>query len=444
MSESKPSSRTLDRDVAGGIAASVASRRPVVAVVGGGISGLAVAHYVRRTGAECIVLEAAHRTGGVIASLHEEGRILELGPQRTRLTPPLLALVESLGLTDRLVTAPDLPLYIYSRGRLRSVPLDLCGALTTDLISWTDRLRMLCEPFTRGLDPNESAADFFIRKFGRRVYREALAPLFGDLYGSDPAEMPAGHALAALLRSLRIEGSLLRALFRAFRSGKRFCACSFDGGLQVLTDAMASRLGGRVRTLSTVQAIHRDGSRYRIVLDVDEISADRVVLACPAGPAARMLATLDSGTSERLGTLRYNRFAVVHLIAENPFHGSGYQVTLGSGFATCGVTCNAALFDRAGLYTAFLGGAGRRNVPELPDADLGALASTEFGEITGGASRPLAVHRTYMPAWDTSWNGLADVHLPQGMNICANWLGRPGITARLAEAEKMAEQVAAA
>lgn len=445
MSELKVSPRTSDRSVSdvAEVFPHVARKRPMVAVVGGGISGLAVGCYLERSAADCVVFEAADRPGGVIASRHIDGQVLELGPQRTRLTAPLRALVESLDLTDRLITAPDLPLYIFSRGKLRIVPLDLRTALTTDLISWMGRIRILAEPMTMGLVAGESAADYFVRKFGRPTYREAIAPLFGDLYGSDPADMPARYALASLLRTLRVEGSLLRSLIHAFRLKRRVPACSFQGGLQTLTDAMARSLGDRVRTASAVREIHRDGDRFRVVSDADEVTADRVVLSCTAAPAARAMATLDPDVADRFAQLHSNHFAVVHLHSEAPFHGSGYQVTFESGYATRGVTCNDALFDRRGLFTAFLGGSTRPAVPHLPDAELGVLAAAEFRDVTGAESRPVAVHRTYMPAWDWTWEALDGMRLPDGVSICANWLGRPGITGRLNEAAKLAGRLAA-
>ncbi|MEX2399839.1 MAG: protoporphyrinogen oxidase [Rhodothermales bacterium] len=415
--------------------------RPRTVIVGGGISGLAAGCFLDRTGTEILVLEASSRTGGVIESRTIDGHLVELGPQRTRLSKPLQQLVEWLGISDRLVTAPELPLYIYSRGRLRQAPLDLRTALSTDLISWADRLRVLMEPFTAGLDPDESAADYFIRKFGRGTYRRAIAPLFGDLYGSDPAEMPARHALATMLRALRIDGSLLRVLIQGLRSERRPPACSFSGGLQTLTDAMAARLGERVRAHAAVRAIFRDGPYFRVVTDEDEVLADRVVLSCPAAPAARATVSLDADLSNRLADLRYNTFAVVHLESNATFKGTGYQFALETGYATRGVTANGALFDRPGLFTAFLGGATHQGVTQLSEEHLGAIAASEFRAVTGFDARPLAVHQTYMPAWDGSWNRLDDLRLPDGVHLCANWIGRPGITGRINEAAALTREL---
>lgn len=415
---------------------------PIV-IVGAGISGLAAGYYLDRAGADVVVLESDSQPGGVIKTRHCDGHVLELGPQRTRLTPSFRALVDSLELSDQLITAPELPLYIFASGKLREVPLDIRSVLTTDLLSWSDRLRALGEPLTRGLTNGESTADFFIRKFGRTAYDRLFGPLFGDLYGSDPAEMPARHALASYLHALRIDGSLLAAMIRGLRRQGRPPSCTFRNGLQTLTDALAEHLGDQIRTATPVHAISRTGRGLRVVTEKETFRTAHVVLACPAPAASCILAPLDAEAAGALAHLRYNTLAVVHLRSEQQINGMGYEVAFRSDYATRGVTFNDALFARSRVYTAFLGGAHRPGVSDLPDAELGALAAREFEAITGAESAPIAVHRAKMPAWDTSWNAMEECHLPKEISICTNWHGRPGITGRLKEAAELAQSLTA-
>lgn len=415
-----------------------------IAVVGGGIGGLALGYALRARGADVVVLEASRRPGGVIASMEVEGRVLELGPQRARLTTPLRQAVRALELGDELLTADELPLYIWAEGRLRLAPLSLAAALRTDLIGWRDRLRVLAEPFTGGLRPDETAGAFFTRKFGRRVYERVIAPLYGGLYASDPGEMPARHALAATLETLGVGRSVLRALIRGARARGAAPACSFRAGLQALPDAYAVALGDVLRLDTPVRALARDGRRFRLELDDDVVAADTVVLACPAGDAGRLLARLDPDASARLAALRYNPLALVHLLSGADLRGLGFQVARGEGKATRGVTWNHAMFGRDGLYTAFLGGAERPDVPPRPDAELAALAAAEFREMTGHAARAVHVSRSWIPAWDRTWAALDGVALPEGIRVCASWAARPGITGRLVDATRLAEELAPA
>jgi oxygen-dependent protoporphyrinogen oxidase len=416
----------------------------MIAVVGAGISGLAVGHSLLRAGAEFVILEAAPRPGGVIRSVRRDGRVLDLGPQRLRLTAPLQAVIHGDPPGSDLLIAPPLPLYVHVDGRLRRVPLDLPTALTTDLFSWPDRARALVEPFTAGLRPDESAAAFFIRKFGRRNYTRVLAPLYGDLYGSDPVDMPARHSLARVLATLGVDGSLLRAMIRGSRAVSRTPVCSFRSGLQQVTDALAEALGDRVRLGTPVESIRREREGLRVTGDGIDERVDQVVLTCPAGAAGRALRELDPAVAAAFEALRYNPLALVHLESDADLRAMGYHLPLDAGRATRGVTSQHGLFRRDGLYTAFLGGATRPDIRELPDDDVAALAAAEFEAVTDSAARPIHVHRTRMPAWDRSWDGLDGLRLPDGISVCANWWGRPGVTGRLVAAARLGRRLAGA
>ncbi|MDY6765692.1 MAG: NAD(P)-binding protein, partial [Halobacteria archaeon] len=106
-------------------------------IIGGGITGLALNHYLQDQGAEASVFEADSEPGGVIKTKVVDGRVLELGPQRMRLTPGIESLVNELGIDDDIIEADkDLPLYIYHNGNLRKVPFSLREMLTTNLLSW--------------------------------------------------------------------------------------------------------------------------------------------------------------------------------------------------------------------------------------------------------------------------------------------------------------------
>lgn len=415
----------------------------MIAVVGGGISGLALGYYLDRGGVPVTVLEAGTRPGGVIGTVCRDGRVLDLGPQRTRLTPPLQSLALELGLDDDLVTAPALPLHIFVDGRLRQAPVTFGAALTTDLLSWPDRLRILLEPFTGGIRPGETAADFFTRKFGRRTYHRVIAPLFGGLFGSDPADMWARHALASILTTLRIEGSLLRATLRGYRARRTAPTCSFRNGLQTLTDALAAALGDRLRTGVAVEAIHDAGDGLRLTAQAGELPVERVVLACPSDAAARMLRGLAPEAADRLERLNFNRLAAVHMVSDVDLRAMGYQVALGTGHATHGVTCLHGLFGRTGLYAAFLGGVRDPGAADWPDDRLKQVAVEEFREMTGGDAEALHVHRTGIPAWDRSWDALDGMRLPDRIRVCANWWTRPGITGRLLGARREAARLQA-
>ena len=205
----------------------------MIAVVGGGITGLALGWELAQRGAECLVLEASDRAGGVIRSAEVEGRILDWGPQRARLTRGVTRLIRGVGLEDEVVEAPNgLDLFVYRGGRLRRVPFSARAFLTSDIVGWGSKLRLALEPITAGADPQERVAEYFTRKLGRELYETVVAPLYGGLYGSDPADMQVGLSLIHVLREFKVRRSLLLRLLRTGGKVDPPPACTFRQGMR--------------------------------------------------------------------------------------------------------------------------------------------------------------------------------------------------------------------
>jgi len=415
----------------------------VVGIVGAGLTGLALAWELDRRGIPFVVLEAKDRPGGVIRSGRIEGRVLEWGPQRARRTASFDALVAELGLGGRLVEAPEgLPLYIYAAGRLRKVPFSVSEFLATDLLDARAKARVLAEPLTGRPRDDESVAAMFTRKVGRDAYERLVGPLYGGLYASDPAEMIVGLSLRHVLREFGIGRSFLLRFVRGRGRVSAPAACTFDEGLQVLTDALYERHAERIRLSTPATGLKPRGRGWTIVAEGDRVEVENVVLTCPAPAAATLLDAVATEAADRIGRLVYNPLAVVHLHAETDLVGLGYQVALCEDLATRGVTWNDALFGRAGVYTAYLGGARRPDVVGLGDDEIGEIAVREFLAVTGRDARPISVERERMPAWDRSWAALEGFSLPEGIVIAANWRSRPGIPGRLADAAGTARELA--
>jgi protoporphyrinogen/coproporphyrinogen III oxidase len=415
----------------------------MIAIVGGGLTGLALAHELDRRGRDHVVLEAADRPGGVIRAERVEGHLLEWGPQRGRLTVGMKTLVDELGLTDDLVLSPPgLPLYVYRKGRLRTVPFSPAAFLTSDIFSLAGKARFLLEPFTSGPRPGERVADFFTRKLGREAYENLLGPLYGGLYASDPHDMVVDYSLGHVLREFGITRSLLLPLLRQGGAIDPPAACSFREGLAMLPKALYERHRERVRLGTPVRSIRRNGAGYEVAVDGETLSAEQVVVTSPAPVAAHLLESVAPEASAAAAALNYNPLGVVHLYApDSGLRGLGYQVSLAEKLLTRGVTFNDSLFGRTGVFTVYVGGAKNPQVVERSDEELAEVAVREFRQATGCEARPLSVERERMPAWDVSWRAMQGLRTPEGIHIAANWESRPGMPGRLHQAQRLAARL---
>lgn len=429
-----------------------------VGIVGAGITGLTLLYRLAERGVDAVAFEADDVPGGVVRTDRKDGLTLEQGPQRLRLTPAVRALVESVGLGDAVVEADrSLPVYVYRDGALRRLPLTLTGLFTTNLLSWRGKFRVLAEPFTAPGQAEETAAELFTRKFGPEAYRRAIAPVFGGMYGSDPAVMPAEHALSEVLDLERRSGSLLRAALEA--RGDRAPAAAFAGGMARLPEALAEAVGSRLHLGTRVTAIRQVGNGFSAEVERGSAGLDQIVVTAKAGAAADLLSDIAPEAAERLRRLSYNPLAVVHLRSQLDAQGMGYQVAPDESLHTLGVTWNASLFgqqgvatgddemDRTGyegVYTCFLGGARDPEVLNRDDADLGAIAAQEFADVTDAEAEVLGVTRLgpVMPAYDHTWEALDGLDLPAGIYLAANYAGRVGIPGRVRQAEELSESLA--
>ena len=219
---------------------------------------------------------------------------------------------------------------------------------------------------------------------------------------------------------------------------------TFDDGLQTLPRALAERHADHVELGTPVVGLRERGSGYVLEADGGDAEVDEVVVTTPAPAAADLLGEVAPDAAEPLRGLTYNPLALVHLASDADAEGFGYQVRHDEGPHTLGVTWNASLFDREGVYTAFLGGMTDPEVLERDDEALGDLAAAEFAEVMDEPADVLNVTRLErgFPAFDDSWDGLGDLGLPHDVTLATNYTARMGIPSRVREAEALAESLA--
>lgn len=435
----------------------------MIGIVGGGITGLTIHHYLNQRGVESIVFEAADEPGGVVRTFHQSGRVLECGPQRTRLTPAIRELVDAVGLGAHVVEAADVPLYVYHAGSLRQAPLSLRTALTTDLLSWCGKLRVLLEPLTGLPHEGETVEGYLTRAFGHEFATRLGGTLYAGLYASDPDEMPVEHSLERAFDRFGIERSVLLKVLQTRLNGRSPPpVVSFEAGMQQLPRELYEQYSDSVFLNAPVRTIEGASEGYKLVTDDETTAVDEVVVTTPAPAAASLFEAVEPASAAALRDLVYNPLAVVHLHADTSLMGAGHQVPFAEPHVTLGATWNDGLFGqgenttrgiertsstatgRDSVYTCYLGGAKTPEAVEWSDERLGDVAATEFEEATGVRAEPLNVHRLSlgMPAYDHSWDALGRINLPPEFHLCANYESRAGIPGRVRQGKQLATALA--
>ncbi len=423
-----------------------AARRRRIAVIGGGIAGLAAAHrLVELTstvpyGLDVTLLEAAPRLGGSIATEHRDGYVIEAGPDAFLTEKPwAVALCERLGLADRLIgtRADRRRTYVLHGGRLRRLPegfalmapTRLGSVWRSDLFTWRGKARMALDlVLPRGPDrDDESLAAFVTRRFGREVLDRVAEPLVAGIYTADAATLSLRATMPRLLDLERRHRSLILALRRARpagdgagrqagpggSSGPRWgLFATPDAGMGLLISALASRLpAGAMRLGAGVRAIVPSGNpgapaRYRIVVDGGPaVPADGVVVAARAPEAAALVEELDPRLADLLRSIPYASSATTTLAFDrrqiaHPLDAFGFVVPRAEHVPLLACTfCSVKFAGRAPegrvLLRAFAGGALRHDDLARDDDALAAMTEAALRPLLGISGRPhlVRVHR---------------------------------------------------
>ena len=406
---------------------------PRIAVVGGGIAGLAAAHHLvelaetERRAIEVMLFEARPRLGGSIATERTDGFVIEAGPDSFLSEKPwALALCERIGASGRLVgtreeyrrtyVVHDGKLHPLPDGFLLLAPTRFLPLVTSPLFSWPGKLRMgLDLLLPRGPElPDESLGSFVTRRLGREALERVAQPLVGGIYSADPDSLSLASTMPRFLAMEREHRSVILAMWRARRrmaagargtSGARWSLfVSFDDGMQTLVDLLTSRLPqGTVRVGAPVSLLERDTEDgWRVNGDV---GCDAVVLAGAAHASASLLDPLDAQLAAELRAIEYASSATVTLAYRQQdvpqrLDGFGFVVPL---VETRGiVACTFSSLKYPGrapagylLMRAFVGGALQQHLFEQDDDSMDATVRREVRELLGVTAAPelIRIHR---------------------------------------------------
>lgn len=382
-----------------------------VAIVGGGIAGLAAAYQLRTQGLSVVVLEASPRAGGVITTERFDGWVIDGGPDSMLVQKPAaVALCRELGLGDRLTpTLTPRTAYILRDGRLHPIaegsflgfPLRFSALAGSSLFTIGGKLRLAAEmliPANHG-DEDESIGAFVRRRFGEEAVDYLAEPLLAGIHAGDVERLSMRALFPRLLEAERQSGSVLRA-FRALRAtpSPQGAFVSLPGGTGELIDALVATMPGVVRTNSRVTELKRAGS---LILEsgAGRVEARAVILAVPAYVAASLLRGFDTALAAFCDAVPYASTATVALgfrreqIA-HPMAGTGFVVPRVERSALLAGTWVTSKWpgrapDGHVLLRGFLGGGRDPQRLEDSDEELIATVRTELSGLLGITGEPV-------------------------------------------------------
>ena len=441
-----------------------------VLIVGGGISGLATAWFLRRRGVAVTVLEAGGEAGGTVRTIARAGFTVETGPTSTLSRGGALdELIAGVGVQADVVEADRrAPRYIVKDNRLVPLPSGPIDFIKTPLFTASAKWRLLAEPVWRRARAEESIAQFARRRIGAQFLDWAVDPFVSGVYAGDPerlsvrAAIPRLYALEAQYGSLFI--GALAQMFRGRSGGAqpRGRLISFRRGMQTLPAAIARELGESLHLNTRVSALTRAGTQWIVHSAGAEFRASNVILAVPAYRAAELLAPMSPELVRELNAIAYSPVVSIALgfarkQVGHPLDGFGALLPRRLQRETLGVIFSSTLFagrappDKV-LLTAFIGGVrnpavGERDESELVDrvlSDLRPLLAIQGDPIFRIVTRwPQAI-----PQYELGHNerlARIDAILAEkpGLHVCANWRGGISLADCVSSAAALADTLTA-
>jgi protoporphyrinogen/coproporphyrinogen III oxidase len=424
-----------------------------LAVVGGGITGLAAALFAQDRGADVTVYEANEQPGGVLQSVRDDGLLMERGPDAfVRLKPASIELCERLHVdlvpTAKLETAKS-GASIVCGGRLHPLPdglqllapTRLAPFAVSGIVSWPAKLRMgmdLFLPTRKGASDtdDESLADFVRRRLGQEALDRIAQPLVAGIYSGDPERLSLRATMPRLLDLEREHRSLIlgmRKTAKARASGARYSLfVTPASGMATLVDAVVEALtdgGARIETGTKVDAL-------------TDLDADRTILALPAPASAKLL---DGELAAELSAIRTTSSATINFV----WPSDQIPAELGYGFVVPVVekrfvmACTIASHKYEGrapeglaLARGYVGGALGPDVTKMSDAELIEGARRDLSELMGIDAQPM---RAVLTRWTGSQPQFEMGHLERiariealaaanpDLAVAGNWLTGVGV-----------------
>lgn len=379
-----------------------------VVIIGAGLTGLSVAMQLKKRGFSVVIIEKSNRVGGQIRTFHEQGFVLESGPNTgSGASEEVMELFNDLLPYCEIEFAKEESekRLIWKNGKFHALPSGLIGGIITPLFALKDKIRILGEPWRKkGIDPDETVGSLAKRRLGKSFVDYAVDPFLSGIYAGDAYSLVARHALPKLYNLEQNYGSFIRGGIAKSKETKKSGAVktkkgifSTKGGMENLPQAMEKYIRSENILLSAENLlIESANGEWKVVCQKNgtelSFNSRHVITTVGAYALSDLLPFIPQLEMDKLTNVRYAPIVQIAVGVKDKlnldFKAFGGLVSSKDMEDFLGILFPSSCFEGRApqngvLFSFFMGGMKRKELTELSDHEIEEKVIKAFHRMLG-------------------------------------------------------------
>lgn len=361
-----------------------------VIIIGGGLSGLSVAHFLLMLKPELDVLliEKETRPGGCIQTFNTDGVQAEWGPHGfLNNTQESLELLANLGLDKHVQKAPlgNYLRFLCHKGKLVALPQSPQKLLTTPLLSLPGKFRLLGDLWKSPRLEDQTIGDWAAYRFGKGVLPMIDAAVTGTFAG-DYNRLSIDAVMPGVRQLEKEHGSVLRGVIKSKKQKNTTvkglpAMLNFPHGMEQFTAALAK--GKNITFNSGAKKIEKKDSQWTIDTGENIFGCHSLVLALPVNASLKLLSSFDKPPVPEIPVAKIINVTMAFSESAQIPYGFGYLAPEQEKRFALGAMFSSQMFpDRVpranALIEVLIGG---RRHPERLDEDDQKLIEDAYNDV---------------------------------------------------------------
>lgn len=305
----------------------------MIAIIGAGISGLSLGHYLLKNGKkDFIIYEKEKGTGGKMKTSSWNSINLEHGPNTLMSTPLLVDFIKDLNL-DKEIVYPDEAIvkqrYIKQNGKITQLPSAPPQLLFSKILGLKSKASAVGDLFfkPKPVKEKETVAEFFRNHFTDEVVKQLVTPFCRGIYATAPEQLILRTTFPKLAEIQEKYGSVIKGLQKT-KSVEKRKVFTLNGGMKQLTATLTKELKNHIISEEVTELKVQNGE-YLVQTALASKIFSKVVLSLPAYEAQSLIKPHLPKLAVSLSKINYAKLHVQHRIYTSrtqPFPYTGFGV----------------------------------------------------------------------------------------------------------------------